>query len=100
MAVSACVSGPVFNLLVGLGLSLVVLSARDFPQQVPGVNLDRYSGTAATLLLFVLGVEMLWLHAFQPREALGAWRLTRRLSFFLLGAYAAYIIVVLILAVV
>lgn len=96
MAVSACVSGPVFNLLVGLGVSLAVLSAREFPRSIDMLRLDRYSGTAAVLLLFVLIFQLLWLSMCSGGKG---WRLTRGMAGFLIAAYAVYSGVVVMLVV-
>ena len=85
MAVSACVAGPVFNLLVGLGLSLMVLTVRhrNFTHGV-AVSLDRFSGVAAVLLVGTLACTL-------GSAAAHDSFLSKRVGMALVGAYGVFI---------
>ena len=85
MGLAACVAGPVFNLLMGLGVSMLVLTGRSFPRPVP-ISFDRYTMTASLLILFVLLFLLAYL-------ALGFRRLSRWLGIALFVLYAASVII-------
>ncbi|CAK9221653.1 unnamed protein product [Sphagnum jensenii] len=53
MAVTGCFAGPMFNMLVGLGLALTLRTAKDFPV---GYKLDRHPGILVAFGFLVLGL--------------------------------------------
>jgi sodium/potassium/calcium exchanger 6 len=91
MGVSACVASPVFNILFGLGASLTVVAAKQYPLNVP-VTLDIYTVAALGLLLTMLCLTL----------ALARYRdfkLNRGIGIILVGSYFVYLGVIGIMTV-
>ncbi|CAM6049962.1 unnamed protein product [Sphagnum compactum] len=53
MAVTGCFAGPMFNMLVGLGLALTLRTAKDFPV---GYKLDHHAGILVAFGFLVVGL--------------------------------------------
>ena len=53
MAIAGCYAGPAFNVLVGLGISFLIVTARQFPNAYH-VKLDEASTLSVIFLFFVL----------------------------------------------
>jgi len=82
MGVAACVAGPVFNLLLGLGASMMVLTGRMYPHSV-AIVFDKYTITACALLFGVMLAAILFL-------VLGFRKLGRCHALLLFLAYGVY----------
>ncbi|RYG64187.1 hypothetical protein EON64_14490 [archaeon] len=85
MALAGCYAGPVFNLLVGFGTSLLMASLTCYPHPF-AVALDASSGVSL-LFLFVSLISTI------AAVVLRGYRLERQLGFYLLGLYALYSVV-------
>jgi sodium/potassium/calcium exchanger 6 len=87
MAVSACVAGPVFNVLVGLGLSLMVFSIKRHAQSLGSFHfdLDKYSAAAAWLLVSVLSFTLIIARLNQNR-------ISKKVGMFLVCTYLMFIV--------
>ncbi|KAF8722905.1 hypothetical protein HU200_022042 [Digitaria exilis] len=85
VAVSGCYGGPVFNVLVGLGLSMVLSCWAGYPQPV---KIPREGGLYRTLGFLVVG--LLWALAMLPRRGM---RVDRTLGFGLLAIYFSFVCV-------
>ncbi|TKV93720.1 hypothetical protein SEVIR_9G244600v4 [Setaria viridis] len=83
VAVSGCYGGPVFNVLVGLGLSLLLSCWAGYPQTV---KIPRESGLYRTLGFVVVG--LVWALVMLPRRGM---RVDRTLGFGLLAIYLCFI---------
>ncbi|KAF8672588.1 hypothetical protein HU200_049275 [Digitaria exilis] len=85
VAVSGCYGGPVFNVLVGLGLSMVLSCWAGYPEPV---KIPREGGLYRTLGFLVVG--LLWALAMLPRRGM---RVDRMLGFGLLAIYFCFVCV-------
>jgi sodium/potassium/calcium exchanger 6 len=83
VAVSGCYGGPVFNVLVGLGLSLLLSCWAGYPQTV---KIPRELGLYRTLGFVVVG--LVWALVMLPRRGM---RVDRTLGFGLLTIYFCFI---------
>eukprot|EP01128_Nolandella_sp_AFSM9_P004394 TRINITY_DN1960_c0_g1_i1.p1 TRINITY_DN1960_c0_g1~~TRINITY_DN1960_c0_g1_i1.p1 ORF type:complete len:735 (-),score=179.99 TRINITY_DN1960_c0_g1_i1:154-2253(-) len=90
MALAGSYAGPTFNVLFGLGLSLTVETAREFPVPYPVSSTVLYWLTSF-FLVFVVTVSIVVIAGFQHL------RVTRRTGVLLLVLYGAYTIVTLLL---
>ncbi|KAJ3673572.1 hypothetical protein LUZ60_005564 [Juncus effusus] len=83
VAVSGCYGGPVFNLLVGLGLSLVLASGTKYPDPVVITN----DPTLYQILGFMIG-GLLWALVMVQRREM---RIERSLGFGLISIYLCFL---------
>lgn len=83
VAVSGCYGGPVFNVLVGLGLSMLLACWSGYPQPV---EIPREPGLYRTLAFVVAG--LLWAVVMLPRRGM---RVDRTLGVGLLVVYFCFL---------
>lgn len=82
MAIAGCYAGPVFNILIGFGLSLVYASSTTYPSPYSLV-LDQSSLTSVIFLLVALTSTMIIVTT-------RSYKLDRQLGYFLIGLYITY----------
>merc|ERR1711907_445752 len=83
MGMTACFAGPIFNLIIGLGIGFlqpVMGISRPYPVSLSGVNLLSFSFKGAVLLLSA-GVSIYY-----------KGRLPRRYAYVLLAVYALFML--------
>ena len=90
MACSVCFGAPLLNILLGLGIGMIILCARNAKTGVD-VPMDAVSWLSAITLLFILSgiVGSAWRNQFS---------LDRKLAFALFGVYALYVVLALIMS--
>ena len=89
MAVAGAYAGPMFNVLAGIGLPMLIYTIRD-PSHEYAIGADTPLVWASFgCLLVPLTVTLIWV----PLEG---WRLTRRIGYFLLSWFCAFILIVAI----
>lgn len=87
MAVSACIAGPVFQLLFGLGISMIVASIKFYPQPVR-IHLDKFTFPVALLVIAVMLVGLAIARACKYRLS------AIPLGVFLCASYFGYIVMI------
>jgi sodium/potassium/calcium exchanger 6 len=85
MAIAGCYGGPVFNILIGLGLSLTYACIQNYPK---AVKLD-YDLSAVISLIFlytslISTLIIVWLRGFKIEKSLG---------YYLIGLYILYTVI-------
>jgi Ca2+/Na+ antiporter len=85
MAIAGCYASPVFDMLVGLGLSTVSATAKIYPEPFY-ITLDKSSYTSIMFLYFTLFSSILIISR-------RGWRLEKGFGYFLYGTYAVYTLV-------
>ena len=83
MGMTACFAGPIFNLIIGLGIGFlqpIMGISRPYPVSLSGVNLLSFSFKGAVLLLSA-GVSIYY-----------KGRLPRRYAYVLLAVYALFML--------
>ncbi|KAJ3687368.1 hypothetical protein LUZ61_016532 [Rhynchospora tenuis] len=82
-AVSGCYAGPLFNTVIGLGLSLTIAAWREYPKLY---ELTEDSALFETLFFLILG--QIWALLVLPRRGM---KLDKVLGFGLLGIYLCFL---------
>ena len=85
MAIAGCYASPVFDMLVGLGLSTISATAKIYPEPFY-ITLDYSSYTSILFLYFTLLSSVFIISR-------RGWRLEKGFGYFLYGTYAVYTLV-------
>ncbi len=89
LSATSCVSGPTFNTLVGAGLSLIIVTAREYPRPF---LLERAENVSLTFASLIIGLVTLSALVFKSK-----FKLSRYTGMVLIGIYAAFLISIVII---
>jgi Ca2+/Na+ antiporter len=82
MAIAGCYASPIFDMLVGLGLSTTLATTKIYPEPFV-LEFDRSSYVSILFLYFTLGASLLLISR-------RGWRLEKNFGYFLYSVYGVY----------